>query len=213
MTEAQPLYCDTLLPSKTARSFFPKVPPRGRLVYVMGASGVGKDSLLEELRSIAPDLPLAYAVRHITRPASDGGEKHIPLSRSRFERLAAQGFFALHWASHGRLYGISSSSAAVLEQGLFLLVNGSRAAFPQALALFPDLLPVLVSAPVAVLRERLLKRGRESGEELERRLNTADMRIPGADRVADWIRIENSGSLEEAASTLEAQLRRRLPAV
>ena len=74
MTEAQPLYCDTLLPSKTARSFFPKVPPRGRLVYVMGASGVGKDSLLEELRSIAPDLPLAYAVRHITRPASDGGE-------------------------------------------------------------------------------------------------------------------------------------------
>ncbi len=210
MTEAQPLYCDTLLPSKKVRSFFPKVPPRGRLVYVMGASGVGKDSLLEELRSIVPDLPLAYAVRYITRPASDGGEKHIPLSRNRFERLAAQGFFALHWASHGRLYGISSSSTAVLEQGLFLLVNGSRAAFPQALALFPDLLPVLVSAPVAVLRERLLKRGRESEPELNARLQKASMPIPGEEHVSDWIRIDNSSSLHEAALVLAEELRERL---
>ena len=203
--------CDTLF-SPAAAASLPVRPGYGRLVYVMGASGAGKDSLLEALR-LSSALPLAFAVRYITRPASEGGEKHIPLSRSRFEQLAARGFFALHWTSHGRCYGISASSALALEQGFFLLVNGSRAAFPQVLHLYPDVLPVLVSAPAHVLRERLLQRGRESGEELERRLNTADMRIPGADRVADWIRIENSGSLEEAASTLEAQLRRRLPAV
>ena len=209
MTKAQPLQCDTLL---FPNAVFPslKPPSRGRLVYVMGASGAGKDSLLEELRAVCPDLPLAVAVRYITRPATDGAEKHIPLSRSRFERLAAQDFFALHWSRHGSLYGISASSAAVLEQGFSLLVNGSRAAFPQALRRFPCLLPVLVSAPASVLRERLLRRGRESEQELETRMKNADMSIPGEEHVADWIRIDNSSSLHDAALLLAKDLRKRL---
>ena len=210
MPEASSLRPDILLPPDTPPPLHPEPPSCGRLVYVMGASGSGKDSLLEHLRLLSPGLPLAFAVRYITRPDTGGTERHIPLNPERFASLAGQGFFALHWSSHGRRYGISAASTLVLDQGLSLLVNGSRAAFPQALRLFPNLLPVLVSAPTHLLRARLLARGRESGPELETRLQSANMPIPGEEHASDWIRIDNSASLHDAALALAKELRKRL---
>ena len=44
----------------------------GRLVYVMGPSGAGKDSLLSFARSALADEPVVFAHRYITRPAGQG---------------------------------------------------------------------------------------------------------------------------------------------
>ena len=43
---------------------------QGQLVYVMGASGSGKDSLLQALRPRLRGVPVAFARRYITRPLS-----------------------------------------------------------------------------------------------------------------------------------------------
>ena len=179
---------------------------RGRLVYVMGPSGAGKDSLLDALRQTFCGWPVAFPRRYITRPASAGGERHIPVSPEYFKSLEEQGYFSLHWASHGYLYGIAASTDTALACGVSLIVNGSRAAFPQALRRYPDLLPVLVTVPAAALRERLVKRGRESGEALEERLRAAFMPIPGEDSASDWIRLDNSGPLEQNARELTEKL-------
>ena len=52
------------------------------LVYLIGASGVGKDSLLDAVRKRRPDLLVAH--RYITRP-SGVGEDSVALSPAEFE--------------------------------------------------------------------------------------------------------------------------------
>ena len=50
----------------------------GALVYVMGPSGAGKDSVLERARAmLSADQPIAFAHRYITRPPDIGGENHV----------------------------------------------------------------------------------------------------------------------------------------
>ena len=99
---------------------------RGRLVYVMGASGSGKDSLLQALRPRLRGRPVVFARRYITRPAASRGERHIAVSPERFEVMAAAGSFVMDWRSHGLRYGIGRGVDATLERGHVVLLNGSR---------------------------------------------------------------------------------------
>ncbi len=183
---------------------------RGRLIYVMGASGSGKDSLILEMQRRFRGLPLTAARRYITRPLSPESERHIPVSHERFEHLASSGRFALHWSAHGCRYGISVHSLRALERGVSVLVNGSRAAFDEVSLRYPDLIPVLVTAPLHTLRERLAQRKRESLVEQEERLSSALLPLP-ANVTGQWmIRIDNSGPLSDAADLLERELHRIL---
>ncbi len=183
---------------------------RGRMIYIMGASGSGKDSLIREMRRRFCGMPLAAVRRYITRPPSPGSERHIPVSHERFEYLASSGRFALHWSAHGCRYGISVRSLCALEHGISVLVNGSRTAFEAASLLYPDLIPVLVTAPLHTLHERLARRGRESDIELKERLSKALIPVPEGFAGQRMIRIENSGLLSNAADILERELHRAL---
>lgn len=64
---------------------------RGTLIYVMGPSGSGKDSLLSALRPRLRGLPVAFARRYISRPACAGGEQHMALSAGSILSMEAQG--------------------------------------------------------------------------------------------------------------------------
>ena len=94
-----------------------------RLIYLMGPSGAGKDSLLAALRADADRAPLV-AHRYITRPADAGCENHIALSEPEFLRRRAKGLFALDWQAHQQRYGAQllpvclQVSAAILRQRL-----------------------------------------------------------------------------------------------
>lgn len=48
----------------------------GKLIYLVGASGSGKDSLLQALRQ-QQTIPLLVAHRYITRACNAGSENHI----------------------------------------------------------------------------------------------------------------------------------------
>lgn len=60
----------------------------GKLIWLMGPSGSGKDSLLAALRQ-REQTQLLVAHRYITRDASAGSENHIALSEQEF--LPARG--------------------------------------------------------------------------------------------------------------------------
>ena len=153
---------------------------RGTLIYVMGPSGSGKDSLLSALRPRLRGLPVAFARRYISRPACVGGEQHMALSAGSILSMEAQGRLAMRWSSHGCQYGIGRSIDGSLEHGICVIVNGSREYLPEALRRYPDLLPVLVEVEPAILRQRLLARGREQGKDLEERLQRALAPLPAA---------------------------------
>ncbi len=175
---------------------------QGHLFYLMGASGVGKDSLLDYLRAHLPaDARVLVATRHITRPACVGGENHIAITPEAFRDRLAQGAFALHWRSHGFEYGIDRQIDDYLARGWQVVVNGSRHYLETARRCYPTLQPILVTVSHDQLFERLVKRGREGPEEIDRRLQRAE--ALDAQLVDQSLyRLRNDGLLEVAGKRL-----------
>ena len=171
------------------------------LVYVMGPSGSGKDTLLRRLRAMsAPEDRILVAHRYITRP-SGADEASLALDEEEFVRREQLGCFALSWRSHGLAYGIGVEIDAWMAAGVTVLVNGSRAYLPQACARYPGLCAVEIAVAPQALKLRLAGRGRESGHALEARLAraTTPFHVP-----ADCLHltIDNNGAPEEAATKL-----------
>lgn len=175
----------------------------GKLIYVVGPSGAGKDALLDYVRAnLPPDANVKFARRWITRPADAGGEAHRPLAHAEFEAKVRSGAFAMHWRAHGNGYGIDAEIADWLRSGATVIVSGSRAHLPQALQDFPDLHVIHVCADPAVLRERLLRRGRETAEQIEERIARAGRyALPPGARVTE---VRNDRRLEDGEADMLA---------
>lgn len=174
---------------------------KGQLFYIVGASGVGKDSLIQYARQrLAGDAAVLFAHRYITRPPISNGENHIELSEREFTLRERNGLFALAWRSHGYRYGVGCEIDLWIERSLTVVVSGSREFLPQARARYPDMSLVWISARPQVLAARLQRRGRESGSEMIERL-TRSSRVK-ATPPADALHISNEGSIEQAGSEL-----------
>ena len=152
------------------------------LIYVVGASGSGKDSLMQYARErLAKHPGICFAHRYITRPADAGGENHIALSTDEFAARTQANLFALYWQSHGLSYGIGIEINQWLAKGVTVVVNGSREYLPMARQRYPELLPVLVEVSETTLRDRLSTRSRETAEQIEQRLQrNRDLRLSGS---------------------------------
>lgn len=173
----------------------------GRLIYVVGPSGSGKDSVMDYARARIPaDAEVVFARRTVTRPADAGGEEHVAVTSAEFDAQHASGAFAMHWQANGHAYGIGREMHGWLAAGRTVVVSGSRGHLPQAYAAFPQIEIVQVSAPPNVLRERLLARGREDPAGVRARLaRGAELELPEASVV---LHITNDGVLAHAGEQL-----------
>ncbi|AWM93761.1 phosphonate metabolism protein/1,5-bisphosphokinase (PRPP-forming) PhnN [Pseudomonas sp. 31-12] len=175
----------------------------GTLIYLMGPSGSGKDSLIEAARQPLRSMNGEVVRRVITRSAESVGEDAIGVSREDFQRRQEMGDFALSWHANGLDYGIPRQIDHWLKDGRHVLVNGSRGHLSEALQRYPTLLPVLLTVKDEVLRERLLRRGRESVEEIEARLRRNAL-FAAHDSLGDTKihRLDNSGELAVTVENL-----------
>lgn len=173
-------------------------PKRGRLVYVIGPSGAGKDSILHYARRelAGEDKVWAFPRRTITRAGRDGSENHVAMTPSAFERARRLGRFALDWTGNGLSYGIGIEIDDWLGAGRHVIVNGSRAYLPEATRRYPDLIAILIAIDPLILRHRLLARGRERPDEIEGRLQRAS-ELQAVEHPGLQV-IRNDGPLEEA---------------
>ncbi|WP_225315036.1 phosphonate metabolism protein/1,5-bisphosphokinase (PRPP-forming) PhnN [Marinobacter confluentis] len=172
----------------------------GRLIYVMGASGSGKDTLIKAAAAALVDRPdIRFARRCITRPADPDGENHRPITPHVFNALVQQGRFAMHWSGNGHHYGIGVEINDWLGTGQTVVVNGSRKWFAEARFQYPDLVPVMIEVSPPILRERLQRRGRESAEEIAARLHRHQQMQPQNE---GCIVINNDGPLAQASHAL-----------
>lgn len=183
----------------------------GKLFYLVGASGSGKDSLLEGCRQhLKAQHGCFVAHRYITRASDVGGENHIHLSAEEFDMRADMGMFCMQWYSHGYCYGIGSEVDDWLSKGVNVIINGSREYLPIAMASYPNLVPVLVEVDETILQRRLTERGREDKDEIERRLQRHRQIV---DSMPDDIcRIDNNGELEQGIAALIQLLENFAPA-
>lgn len=181
----------------------------GRLIYLMGPSGSGKDSLLNAARERLAERGCVIARRVITRSAEAVGEDAIGVSPAEFDQQEAAGAFALSWRANGLAYGIPRQIDDWLAAGQDVLVNGSRGYLPKARERYPELLAILLQVDEAALRKRLHARGRESAEQIEARLaRSRELQLPSATVAGDsdegesqWL-LNNSGPLDQTVTQL-----------
>ncbi|MEC5341249.1 ribose 1,5-bisphosphokinase [Brenneria populi] len=169
-----------------------------RLIYLIGASGCGKDSLLDALRTSDTGNAL-IAHRYITRPASSGDENHIALSEREFWFRRRHGLFCLAWQAHQLHYGVGIEVDVWLAKNIDVVVNGSRAYLPEASKRYgARLFPICLTVPQNILKQRLRKRGRENDQQIEERLRRTEnyqSAVP-----ADCPRLPNTDALEQTAA-------------
>lgn len=172
----------------------------GHMVVVVGPSGAGKDTLMAyAARHLAGCEDVVFVRRVITRDGDAGGEDHDAVSETEFNRMAEGRGFAVSWEAHGLRYGIPSQTLQQIANGQLVIANGSRSALPRFKAVFPAMTVINVTARPEVLAERLEARGRETREEILRRLERSSLALDGDYHV---VTIDNSGTLEDAGNAL-----------
>ncbi|MFS2326772.1 phosphonate metabolism protein/1,5-bisphosphokinase (PRPP-forming) PhnN [Brucella sp. H1_1004] len=167
--------------------------PKGCFVAVVGPSGAGKDTIMDAARAaLAADPKFHFVRRTITRLQVPGTEYHDSLSEEAFSKAADDGAFALHWQAHGLSYGLPKSLNHEIAKGAVVIANVSRSVLGEIRSLYAVRCIVVISAKPEVLAERLTARGRESREEIIKRLSREVYFDDGAD---DVLIIDNSGDV------------------
>ncbi|WP_194813992.1 guanylate kinase [Nocardia sp. XZ_19_385] len=159
---------------------------KGRLVVLVGPSAVGKSTVVRCVRERLPQLVFSVsATTRAPRPGEVDGRDYRFVSRDEFDAMIEAGEL-LEWADiHGGLQRSGTPAAPVREAmtaGLPVLVEvdlegarSVRAAIPEATLVFlaPPSWDELVS--------RLVSRGTETPEVIERRLTTARTEMAACD--------------------------------
>jgi guanylate kinase len=178
---------------------------------ITGPSGVGKGTLIRGLMQRIPALELSVsATTRGPRPGEQDGVDYHFLTPEEFERRVGRGEFVEHAHYAGRSYGtlrseleerVSSGVPVVLE----IEVQGAR----QVRAAMPEAVQVFIAPPsLEALRTRLIGRGTDDPEEVERRLRVAEQELGAQPEFAHVVvndRLDTA--LEQLVAIAEHELR------
>jgi guanylate kinase len=151
---------------------------RGRLVVLAGPSGVGKSSVVHELRALYPDLWFSVsATTRAQRPGERDGVDYRFVSADEFDHMIKNDEL-LEWAEiHGGMHRSGTPREPIeqrLTAGLPALVEVDLAGARNLRKAMPEAFLVFLSPPSwDALVERLVGRGTEPPEVVARRLRTA----------------------------------------
>jgi len=177
-----------------------------KVFVITGPSGVGKGSLITELRKRIPELELSTSAT--TRSPREGevdGEHYHFLSPEQFDERVAAGMFLEHAAYSGNQYGTLRSEVDTrIGQGhpvvLEIEVQGAeqiRESMPEAVQLF-----IMPPEPeLETLLSRLGGRGTDSAEAIAGRMAVAEEELEARHHFHH--RVVND-DLDRAADELEA---------
>ena len=148
----------------------------GCLYVIVAPSGAGKSTLVNALLEREPDvgLSISYTTR-APRPGEISGREYFFVSMDEFQAMVGRGEFLEHAEVYGNWYGtskhwIEKTRAAGSDVVLEIDWQGARS----VKALFPDMTFIYILPPsIEVLRQRLVKRGKDAKEVIERRLAEA----------------------------------------
>ncbi|MFP4347178.1 MAG: guanylate kinase [Thermodesulfobacteriota bacterium] len=178
--------------------------PKGHLFILSAPSGAGKSTLCNALLDRFPDM--VYSISFTTRPPrgseTDGVEYHFT-DKPSFLKGIEENRWA-EWAEvHGNYYGTSADMLdRELNRGRDVLLDIDVQGTFKILERYPEAVTIFIMPPTFdTLRERMEKRGTDSREVIERRLENARSEIAQKDRYRHVI---VNDDLETAVSELNA---------
>jgi guanylate kinase len=181
-----------------------------KVFVITGPSGVGKGTLIRTLLARVPELELATsATTRKPRVGETHGVDYYFLDDDEFQRRVEANEFVEHADYSGRRYGtLRSELEKRLQRGapvvLEIEVQGAR----QVAESMPEAVRIFVAPPSEdALRARLVGRGTDSAEDVQRRLDTArqELRAQG-----EFRHVVVNDRLEDAVAALEEVVRAAL---
>ncbi len=177
---------------------------QGRLFIVSAPSGTGKTTLCNALLEKFGDI--IYSVSTTTREPREGeleGSDYFFVTRDEFvEGIGKEDW--VEWAEvHGNYYGTSYEFLdSSMLSGKDVLLDIDVQGAVQILEKYPEAVTIFIMPPtIEILRERLEKRGTDSNEVIEKRLENAVKEISRKDTYSHVI---VNDRLEEAVKELTA---------
>lgn len=159
------------------------VPPdRGALFVVSGPSGVGKSTLVRQALVTIPALRFSVsATTRPPRPNERNGVHYHFVSTERFDAWVADDAFLEHARVYDKQYGtLREPTLAAMGQGTSLLLDIDVQGARQIREHLPEAVHVFVSPPSReALRQRLIARGTDDDEVIERRMEMATEQLRG----------------------------------
>mgnify|MGYP001034101036 CR=1 FL=1 len=147
----------------------------GFLFIISGPSGVGKDTLVSEIKK--SKYPYYYPITITTRKPRNvetHGIHYYFVHKTEFQKLILQNQL-LEWANvYGDLYGVPKEPVyKALAKGERILLKVDVQGALKIKSDFPKSTLIFITAPHSELKTRLIKRMTESDEKISQRLETA----------------------------------------
>ena len=181
-----------------------------RVFVITGPSGVGKGTLIRSLIERVPELELSVsATTRRPRLGETHGVDYHFLDDAEFQHRVERGEFVEHASYSGRRYGtLRSDLEQRLARGvpvvLEIEVQGAR----QVAETMPEAERIFIAPPSdEALRARLVGRGTDSPEDVERRLASAREELRAQE---EFPHVVYNDRLEDAVTALEELVRSAL---
>ncbi len=156
--------------------------PKGKLIVISGASGVGKGTVLNRMMQMRQDL--IFSVSATTRPPRPGEEDGVHyyfVTRETFGDMIQKGEFLEYDAHHENYYGTPRGQAEEKRRRGHVLLDIEPNGAKQVKAAAPDALLIFIMPPsMEELERRLRGRGDTPEEQIAIRMERARWEIAQA---------------------------------
>lgn len=152
---------------------------KGKIILISGPSGVGKKTILDEILN-NKNLNIVYSISATTRPKRHNeihGKDYYFLSRNEFENGINQGDFLEYAEFCGNYYGTPKQKIfEQLNQGKNVLLEIETLGAKNIMQQFDKdkIISVFLIPPsLEILKQRLINRGTETLETIDKRVQKA----------------------------------------
>jgi guanylate kinase len=151
----------------------------GKLFVISAPSGAGKTTLVRHtIERLRESHAISRVVTYTTKAPREGealqGVDYHFLSQADFEKKIGEGFFIEWSCAYGHYYGSPYSLVTRMAEGHSCVLIVDRVGAGRIKEQIPEAILIWIyTSSLEVLKQRLIKRGGESPEQVERRLELA----------------------------------------
>ena len=179
------------------------------LIIISGTPGAGKDSLIQRMKERG--CPFHFVVTATDRPPRPGevhGQDYFFLTTEEFQQMEREGELLEHAIVYGQYKGVPKQQVReALDSGKDVVMRVDVQGAATIRRLVPEAVLIFLTAPtLEELAQRLYRRGQDSPEQLQTRLETAQTEMARMEEF-DYVVINRNDALDDAVNDVIAIIR------